>query len=730
MKRAALVLLLSLFAIATYAQQIPSFGTVAIPVTANQNAFTVLLTQNVTSFSFTGSLQSAPLVSVTFIQNSTGGFTVTGFASNITSNCSVSGTANTATVCLYQYNPGANSWTSAGSGSGGGTVNSGTQCEPAVYPATGTTVGASTAFCDASTFAGVDPTGATDSFTGLQNAINAAATASVELYLPAGTYKTSANLHANASQFRMRGAGPAVTSITASATGYNVLTIGTGTDGNQGPNGYVQGIHLIGATVPSSPTGISCLQLNAMLHYRVVDMQADTCDIGFDMINNNFATQFENIRGGFGGTLNVGLYLRNGAQSGSDISIYNAWINGKIAGVNIGDSGGGYHFYGGQITAGQGTGSPNDLAASVILCKDYLTSAHGSCDAEFFGTSFEGTDFAWIFRAFDQVNLATYSISINPTSGSTPAIGVFKVDTAPGNGRLSMHDTALSGNFSNSVLLTGINSTGVFLTETGTYSAANNPTIGGVKQAVYTMAAQSGISTSNYNALTSDGLSGKALVPPIPTSWTLVNATHNDSSGSTTSLAATAANHLANNLLVACFGSFNAGGAVNGTAPTNTAGDTFTLATGARGQLSGGGVECWWTVTAGNASDVVTAHWASSVSFVSLHVFQYSGNKGSANVFSYGDNATCSSCGTLSIPAHNATLGDLIISIVAPGSGAGFYSSTGGYIFEGWSPSFFTLTQALPGAVAASQVTSWVNSAAATEVMAVAAFHTASFVSN
>src|ERR1700677_2276486 len=95
-------------------------GVAVAPTLAGQNSFKIVVNQNITSFSFSGVPQFAMLASVIFNQNGTGGYTVTGFASNITSTCTITTTANASTVCLYQYDPSSNSWFSAGSGSVGG----------------------------------------------------------------------------------------------------------------------------------------------------------------------------------------------------------------------------------------------------------------------------------------------------------------------------------------------------------------------------------------------------------------------------------------------------------------------------------------------------------------------------------------------------------------------------------------------------------------------------------
>lgn len=334
----------------------------------------------------------------------------------------------------------------------------------------------------------LDPSGNTDSYAALQAAINLAGPNN-EMLLPAGKFKTSQMLVAPWNSFRLRGAGAQITSIVAMAPGYNTLRVGPGKITAISPGGYVRDIHLVGNGKPKIPSGISCLQLSGTIAYNVECVSVDTNDIGLDLINNNFATRYCNIRGGFGGSLNVGLYLRSGNQSGGDLLFEGLWINGDIAAASIAGQGGGYHFRGGQLTAGQNTTTPNDLAAAVIMGKDYLTGVLGESQADFSGTSFEGTNFAWVFRAFNQTNLVCNAIVLNPTSPSAPAIGVFK-GTTMHSSRILLLGASIGGNWSNPALAS---IDGGAWTEIATYTQAAHPSIAQVNQFIDSIAAQSGL---------------------------------------------------------------------------------------------------------------------------------------------------------------------------------------------------------------------------------------------
>lgn len=346
---------------------------------------------------------------------------------------------------------------------------------------------------------GADPTGKTDSYAALQNAINTAISSNSELDLPAGNYISSQSLIAASSAFRMRCAGANVTSISASAPGYNTLVVGPGVSGlTIGPNGYISDCKFSGAGRPSGSDGHSALQLNAAIQFDVRNITVDNADIGIDLIGTNYGSQFTNIRGGFAGDLNVGVNLRSGSQSGSDLSFNNAWITGQVAGVYMAGGGGGYHFIGGQIGAGSGTFAANDNSGAIVMGKDYLTGATGETTADFHGTSFEGTNFAWIFRTFNQVNLSLTDISANPASSSSPAIGFFKGDSM-NNSHIHLTATIVSGIWSNAALVVGNGAwPSIWWIEEGTYTAANNPTIHGAQTYVVSLAAQAGIQAHAY----------------------------------------------------------------------------------------------------------------------------------------------------------------------------------------------------------------------------------------
>ena len=112
------LLLLLLLASPAMAQRIVliSGGTVTANVTDSAD-FYVTLNQNVTGVTLTSTVTPATgyLVSMKFVQDATGSRTVV-FGGNISTACVVNSTANSVTICRWQYTASTNAWADAGGG--------------------------------------------------------------------------------------------------------------------------------------------------------------------------------------------------------------------------------------------------------------------------------------------------------------------------------------------------------------------------------------------------------------------------------------------------------------------------------------------------------------------------------------------------------------------------------------------------------------------------------------
>lgn len=156
------------------------------------------------------------------------------------------------------------------------------------------------------------------------------------------------------------------------------VVVGDGIESGITPSGYIQGFKIVGPDANAAQTvrsGACGLKLYGMIQHRVEDIFVAGFDIAFDLENNNYGSTFRNIRALFH-VNNVGLNLRVGPESGSDLPLYNSWLSGKIAAVYAAGDGGGYHFYGGQASCGgDGGGSAEGV---YVLGKDYLSGNTGT----------------------------------------------------------------------------------------------------------------------------------------------------------------------------------------------------------------------------------------------------------------------------------------------------------------------------------------------------------------
>lgn len=351
---------------------------------------------------------------------------------------------------------------------------------------------------------GADSTGVADSRAAIQAAANAAITTGKQLVIPSGTYSVSSPGLVFSGPIRVIGQGDYGTTIKASATGYTVLTVGDGASDYIGSTGYIRDLNIVGdyATLPSSPNGFSCLNVSGQVQYEVDSINVSNCDVGYDLTDNSYGTQYTNLRGGFSGgnaLLNVGINLRAADQSGSDISFYNPWVQGKFCGVCITGNANGFHFYGGQISAHET--SATDGAGSVIVGYDYETAAVAATGlVDFHGTSFEGTQNVWFVRGYGQTFLRLYDDQFQADQAAA-ALGVYK-NTNAGSGSVTFSHAYLGGTFSGASLL--VDSGGFeYIDEHETVGTAEITINGTAQFAPPSMCIQSGI--TNMTARNQNG---------------------------------------------------------------------------------------------------------------------------------------------------------------------------------------------------------------------------------
>lgn len=289
--------------------------------------------------------------------------------------------------------------------------------------------------------------GVADDTAKLQSAINDSITKKVPLFIPAGTYRTTAGLTAIGSNVMIYGAGGNLTKIKPDAYTYDALVIGPGVSGSgQYPSGYLMDIDFQGIT--SWITGTTAaLKLDGMRQFDVIRVNTERMPIGFDLINNCYGSGFYNCRSNLGG---LPLNLRTGPQSGSDLTFDNCWFRGKDGAVWVAPDGGGYHFKNGQLTGGDNQGADNDAIGVIVLGKDYITSAVGNIgNINFDGIDFEGSKYIHQIRGYGQFHLELSNNSFLSTSLATTAekpLGIIKATNAL-QSRINMINNTVAGNW-------------------------------------------------------------------------------------------------------------------------------------------------------------------------------------------------------------------------------------------------------------------------------------------
>ncbi|MNW45736.1 hypothetical protein D3C74_230080 [compost metagenome] len=205
------------------------------------------------------------------------------------------------------------------------------------------------------------------------------------------------------------------------------------------------------------PTTLSVgLFLDGLRFFSVRGVTARKFDVGFDLLNNCYGTEFYKCKTLFGST-NVGIRLR-GQQpdgtwgSGSDITLANCWFHGNLAGYWIEKDGGGYHFIRGQVSAGHNLAADTDIAGAIVMGANYEdpTNAAFYGDAgnvSVYGVDVEGFKRCYAIRSFGRINFMSFGSSYLATSATNVAMGVIKA-TGAENGTALFAGSTIKGTYS------------------------------------------------------------------------------------------------------------------------------------------------------------------------------------------------------------------------------------------------------------------------------------------
>ena len=153
---------------------------------------------------------------------------------------------------------------------------------------------------------GADPTGSADSTTFIQTAIDTALSTGVPVYIPSGTFKTTASLTINLTSGSFKIFGDGGTSIIAPTSfGTPVLTIQPN-DNYQIDSFVIQDFSITAGSITSGQHGIySSYSAAGHTGVQIRNVQVNNCDVGFYLVDNSYCT-FQNISAANG---NVGMYL-------------------------------------------------------------------------------------------------------------------------------------------------------------------------------------------------------------------------------------------------------------------------------------------------------------------------------------------------------------------------------------------------------------------------------------
>jgi hypothetical protein len=266
------------------------------------------------------------------------------------------------------------------------------------------------------------------------------------------------------------------------------VELGNGTAANQG--GRLQDFIIRGSTKPLTKNSEAALRLNAVRNVVLDNIELiQGFDIGLDAIGNCYGTDWRNVRVTSEG-FNVACNLREGPESGSDHTFIDCWFSGVRIGVSISGSGGGFHFIGGQVNAGEGLSSAEGELGAVVLGKDYLTGATGAVGSiDFNGTNFEGTQWVWMIRQFAEGNPLFTACAFNASSSTAPCLGMWKGEAVL-QSTVTFIAPRIVGTYSEAKLLQVVTPGSTFeVFEEGTTS--ERLTIDGASTTVHSMLAQS-----------------------------------------------------------------------------------------------------------------------------------------------------------------------------------------------------------------------------------------------
>jgi hypothetical protein len=304
----------------------------------------------------------------------------------------------------------------------------------------------------------VDRNGQTDATGALQAHMAMLAVHGDFGYWGPGQFRTSGELVYPSGIANLHGAGRASTIILPTSTTFNGLRVAAGTmsaaAAGIGSAGVVEGFTVRGPDPKPTPNGRAAIVFDGSPLLTARDLQAECYDIGFDWINNCFNMTHYGLRTTRNvGTVNCGLNIRTGAESGSDFNFYDTQINALSNAVCIAGHGGGYRFYGCSCgTSGVDT-SGDDGVFRLGWDYDSDRELSGLGTILISGLHMEGWRRRWAFRIHGSVGGFTVEASgFNPsvTEHGQEALGLVKHTDMRNSTHAWIGNTVGTGSFANS----------------------------------------------------------------------------------------------------------------------------------------------------------------------------------------------------------------------------------------------------------------------------------------
>ena len=217
--------------------------------------------------------------------------------------------------------------------------------------------------------------GVADDTIPMQNWLNDAGARGLIAFLPGVPtyYRTTETLYENTGNVTILGQGALGSVIRLDAPGddEDVFVVTTPTNNGRAAAGRCEGIQFQTSLNRGGRAGLVVIGVK---HYRVAHCYASNVEIGFDLRNNCYGSEFHHITTA-DSSVRCGLLLRgsfsNMAGSGSDIPVTNAWLGATHCALWIEGGAGGYQIREGQLMGGGIMASVQEANASMNVGMTY-----------------------------------------------------------------------------------------------------------------------------------------------------------------------------------------------------------------------------------------------------------------------------------------------------------------------------------------------------------------------